>query len=396
VGRLSRDALALYKLDINKAQWNHFQRRLVKQIMRRLLPCLLFVLAITFAFAQGERRGALYVGVKNSIVTFATAGRGTLGKRTSFQMPSAYRPGAIVANPKSPVLYVVGYRDDGGNNWALFTLILKSDGTIDHVMQGPIPCDSGSLTMHPNGKYLYNVFSRGFAVRYKIMKGTAIDAASAYPKIRNEWTGETGVAWSPDGRFLYLSVNDSMMDAQLGSTTIDRYRASDGVLKVIPNTTTDFMRYGATSLLVSPDGRAALLLCLNEKMVRYRRNPKTGLLKALGENPYAPDIQVADAIMSPSGEVYALLSDGGVYDYGTVARPLSTPRVLYKKNFIRSIFMGPGCVYAMQYDNSNEKATKSSIIRVPLDGGAPEEQSVEDWCAGACFRSWKGGESVDR
>lgn len=351
--------------------------------MRRLCGCLLaYFVLVTAAVSQGNHGGTLYLGVNQKLLAFSAARNGKLVPANSTNLPGGWKPFGVSGHPKSRVLYVLGRRD---KSWALFTLSLQADNSIGKLLQGPLPCDFGYLQVHPSGRYLYNVFQSGFAVRYLLDKDGKVKPASMFPRIRNMWTGLPGFTWSADGRFLYVASNDALLDSQFGTTCVVRFRRSDGVLKPIPNTTTEFGADGATAMFLSRDGRRAVLLCLNRNMVMYRRNPASGLISPLRVIPYSPpDMSVTQAVQGRNGSIYAL-GGAGILDVGHPEAPDPKGRVLYRDDWLRSIVMGEDCIYAMRYENPDEQHTKSSVISVPLHG-RPYELPLDDWVACAFFR----------
>lgn len=316
---------------------------------------------------ETRRGGTLYVGsyteAGTRIFSIKADRRGRLGRQTIFDFKPG-RLGGFVRNPRKGVLYCFG---SYGKRSAIWSFGLRRDGSVERKLDGPIECDYGKLLVHPNGRYLYNVFPSGFSVRFKLRGDGGIDVKSAYPAQRNWWSGEISSDWSPDGRFLYLAVNDSLMDAQMGYICVARYRPSDGVLKVVPGTTEDFGEVGASSIQISADGRSALVLCLNDKLVKYRRDPKSGRLTRVSDlrQPF-PDAQIRSAIQSSSGNVYAAMWTM-IVDFGKIGAANLSDRVVYTGDSINEMELGPGdsCVYALQAKDQS----RFSVRTIPLHGG---------------------------
>ncbi|HEX2536349.1 MAG TPA: lactonase family protein, partial [Chitinophagaceae bacterium] len=141
------------------------------------------------------------------------------------------------------------------------------------------------FTFHPNGKWAYLVEElTGTVVAYRYANGklTSLDRKATHPNTYTGAKGSADIHVSPDGRFLYASNRGDAntlaifaIDSRTGKLTLKGYQPTLGV--------------HPRNFAIDPSGNFLLVANRDSNaIVVFRRNPKTGLLRATGKTIEVP------------------------------------------------------------------------------------------------------------
>lgn len=152
------------------------------------------------------------------------------------------------------------------------------------VVETPPGSGPRHITFHPNKKFAYLVTElSGFVIAYSYTDGkfTEIQAVAAHPADYKGVIGSSEIYPSPDGKFLYVSnrgdentITIFSIDSDSGKLTLVGYQPTGN---------------GPRHFLIDPTGNFLLVANQNsDNVVIYKRDSKTGLLKATGEEIKLP------------------------------------------------------------------------------------------------------------
>ena len=140
------------------------------------------------------------------------------------------------------------------------------------------------ITFHPNKKFAYLVTElTGMVIGYSYNEGkfSEIQSIPAHPADYKGGIGSSEIYPSPDGKFLYVSnrgdentITIFSIDSDFGKLTLVGYQPTGN---------------GPRHFLIDPTGNFLLVANQNsDNVVIYKRDQKTGLLKATGEEIKIP------------------------------------------------------------------------------------------------------------
>ncbi len=140
------------------------------------------------------------------------------------------------------------------------------------------------ITFHPNEKFAYVVTElSGMVIAYSYNEGklSEIQTISSHPTEYKGAIGSSEIYPSPDGKFLYVSNR-----GEENTITIFSINSDSGKLSLVGYQPTG---NGPRHFLLDPTGNFLLVANQNsDNVVIYRRDQKTGLLKATGEEIKLP------------------------------------------------------------------------------------------------------------
>lgn len=140
------------------------------------------------------------------------------------------------------------------------------------------------ITFNPNKKFAYLVTElSGFVMAYSYTDGkfTEIQSIAAHPADYKGGIGSSEIYPSPDGKFLYVSNRGDE-----NTITIFSINSDSGKLTLVGYQPTG---NGPRHFLIDPTGNYLLVANQNsDNVVIYKRDQKTGLLKATGEEIKIP------------------------------------------------------------------------------------------------------------
>jgi len=140
------------------------------------------------------------------------------------------------------------------------------------------------ITFHPNEKFAYVVTElSGMVIAYSYNEGklSEIQTISSHPSEYKGAIGSSEIYPSPDGKFLYVSNR-----GEENTITIFSINSDSGKLSLVGYQPTG---NGPRHFLLDPKGNFLLVANQNsDNVVIYRRDQKTGLLKATGEEIKLP------------------------------------------------------------------------------------------------------------